>query len=104
MNSASPFSSSNRRVYGRIGLKYFDVLMLREPAVQINKWFAWRVKDEEWMEHDGQFIPLAKAIPLFMFKRDWRTSEIGQDMQLYAPRLFTETLPTTKGSETRISS
>lgn len=76
-----------------IGLKYFDVLMLREPAVQINKWLAWRVKDEEWMEHGEQFIPLAKTIPLFVFKRDWRTSDIGQDIQYYAPRLFVEASP-----------
>jgi hypothetical protein len=78
----------------QVGLKHFDALILREPAVQLNKLLTWRIKDETWMEHGEQFVPLEKVIPLFMFRPDWRTSEIGQDMQLYAPRLFTETLPT----------
>ena len=78
----------------QVGLKHFEVLRLREPAVQLNKLLTWRIKDETWMEHGGQFVLLEKAIPLFMFRPDWRTSEIGQDMQLYAPRLFTETFPT----------
>ena len=78
----------------QVGLKHFEVLLLREPAAQLNKLLTWRMKDETWMEHGGQFVPLEKAIPLFMFRPDWRTSEIGQEMQLYAPRLFTETFPT----------
>ncbi len=88
----------------QVGLKHFDVLLLREPAVQLNKLLTWRMKDESWMEHGGQFVPLAKAIPLFMFRPDWRTSEVGQEMQLYAPRLFTEALPTAKGSKDKTSS
>ncbi len=88
----------------QVGLKHFEALILREPAVHLNKLWAWRMKDESWMEHGGQFVPLEKVIPLFMFRPDWRTSEIGQDMQLYAPRLFIETLPTAKGSEDKTPS
>jgi hypothetical protein len=87
----------------QVGLKHFDALILREPAVHLNKLWAWRINDESWMEHSGQLVLLEKAIPLFMFRPDWRTSEIGQDMQFYVPRLFTEKIPVATPRNTNFS-
>ncbi len=72
----------------QIGNKRGEVLTLRQPALHRTKWLAWGTTDEQWLERDGQFIPLERTIPLFMLLSNWRKSELGQDIRRHAPHLF----------------
>lgn len=87
----------------QVSTKYFDALILREPAVRYNWLWGWRHREEDWMELNEQFLSLDKTIPLFVFNREWRTGDIGRDIQTYVPRLFTEAVPVVTAHELRPS-
>lgn len=55
-------------------------LILSEPALFVSSWLA-RVK---YIQTRGKLIPLSS------FKRNWKASELGQNIKKYAPRLFVE--------------
>ncbi len=74
----------------QMGRRRGEVLMLRQSALQVNKWLAWSTTIEQRLEREGQFIPLERTIPLFTLLSDWRNSELGQDIKRHAPRLFEE--------------
>jgi hypothetical protein len=72
----------------QIGLKHGFVLLLRQPAMKANRWLAWRTDEATWMERQGQFVPLERAIPLFLIIPNWVNGELGQDIRRYAPHVF----------------
>jgi hypothetical protein len=75
----------------QIGLRHGFVLLLREPAMKTNRLLAWRSDEATWMERQGQFVPLERAIPLFLLIPNWVNGELGQDIRRYAPQLFAKT-------------
>jgi hypothetical protein len=76
--------------YVRFGIVEGDVLLLREPTVEVNRWVAYLSKEVRWLEQNPEFAPLGKVIPLFLLHPKWRTGKLGQEIQRHAPHLFVE--------------
>lgn len=53
-------------------------LILHEQALFVDKWLA----GVKYIQTRG------KVIPLSLFQRDWRNSELGQEIKKYGPHLF----------------
>ena len=60
---------------------YGEGLFLRRPALRGKKWLNW----------DVRLMQLDRFVPLSPFLKQWRDSELGQDVRRYAPSLFAQT-------------
>jgi hypothetical protein len=79
-----------RMTYVRFDLAEGDILVLREPAVEVNRWVVLLNKDARWLEQNKKFTPPGKIIPLFLLNTRWRTDKLGQEVRSHAPHLFVE--------------
>ncbi len=79
-----------RMTYARIAPAEGDILVLHEPAVEVNRWVVLLNKDVRWLEQNKKFTPLGKIIPLFLLNTRWRTGKLGQEVRNHAPHLFVE--------------
>lgn len=52
--------------------------VLGQPALQGNEWLNWLTR----LAHLDRFVPLSP------FAKQWRKSELGQDVRRYTPHLF----------------
>ena len=59
-----------------LGMRKYDCLLLRQPGTHKNTWWMSPLTSQGKIE-----------IPLSMHK-DWRESELGQEIKKYAPHLF----------------
>ena len=52
-----------RMTYTQFGFAEGDILVLREPTVEVNRWAALLTKEMRWLEQNKKFAPLGKVIP-----------------------------------------
>jgi hypothetical protein len=72
--------SIGRTLGGMYGYWHFEVegFLLHQSALQGNKWLNWPTR----LVHLDRFVPVSP------FAKQWRDSELGQDVRRYAPHLF----------------
>ena len=87
---STTWSNIERIAEAQVGQEHVDVLILREPSLRLNNWLTRLSSDDRlsWIEHDAQFIPPGKAIPISLDFNDWRNSGLGRDIQRHLPHLM----------------
>ena len=64
----------------RAGRVLAEGFILRESAICVNGWLA----RFNWFKQRGRMIPLS------LFTKEWRNTELGQDIREFAPNLLVE--------------